>query len=562
MPSADRTGMTLRDYVSILRRRKWTIVVTTLVMLGAALALSLSQTPIYQGRARLLLQTSQSAFNSQEGTPYDPTAVETEIQVIQSEAVRSAVRQQLGTAPGVQALPVGGTKVVELRAQSTSPERAAEITNAYANSYIEFRRQRAVDSLLAIAKGIQDKINPLQTEVDDLARRIAEIPPCTGSNPPPNCAQRDALQRDRDARVEQLVPFKQRADQLQVDASLKDGGATLVSEALVPIEPVRPRPVRNAVLAIAVGLIVGVALAFLFEQLDDSIKTKEDLERLVRDLPVLGMIPAVSGWKKSDVLVVSQAEPSSPAAEAYRTLRTSVQFLGVDRPIRTLQITSATASDGKSSTTCNLGVSLARAGKRVIIASCDLRRPRLHEFFGLSNAMGFTSVLLGEHGITEAVQPVPKEDRLKLLASGPLPPNPSELLSSHRASEVLERLSAHSDMVLLDCPPVLPVTDAVVLSAKVDATLIVVNAGSTTGKQLSRTLELLRQAGAPLIGVVFNNVSTEGAYGYTYYYRRDEDGDRERAPKRRGKPTRSDRGSSMNGASTGQPAARSRPASR
>ena len=515
----DVQSMQLRDYVSVVRRRKWLIVLSALVVVGSALAVSSIEDPVYEGSARLLLQR-ESAFDARGAV--EPTLVETEIQIIQSEPVREAVRARLGSAPAVTALGVGGTTVIEVRAQSTNPSRAALITNTYVESYIGFRRQQAIDSLAALGQEVQLKVDALQKDIDELAGRIGAIPACTGTNPPPSCSERESLQKDRDAKVAQLVPFRQRLDQLQVDLSLKSGGAQIVTRAATPTEPIRPRPVRNGLIGLGVGLMFGVALAFVFEHLDDSIKTKDDFERVTRDVPVLGIIPLVGSFKKGEAYTVAKADPNSAAAEAYRTLRTSIQFVGVNRALRTLQITSPSASEGKSTTAANLAVTLARAGRRVIVASCDLRRPRVHDFFGMSNSTGFTSVLLGEAPLNAAIKPVPGEERLQMLAAGPLPPNPSELLSSRRTGEVFGILREHADIVIVDCPPVLPVTDAAVLSSRVDATLLVITMGSTTRKQLSRALEILHQVDAPIIGAVLNGASTETAYGYADYYYRYE----------------------------------------
>jgi non-specific protein-tyrosine kinase len=230
----------------------------------------------------------------------------------------------------------------------------------------------------------------------------------------------------------------------------------------------------------------------------------------------MGLIPLVHSWRDHrQPVVVSVTDPTSPAAESYRTLRTNIQFAGLDRSMRAIQVTSPSASEGKTTTLANLAVALAGAGLRVTLVCCDLRRPRLHQFFGLNNTVGFTSVLLGEKSISQALQPTAHEG-LTLLASGPPPPNPAELLSSNRTSEVLTALKLQSDMLLLDSPPVLPVTDAAVLSPNVDATLLVATAGKTSRKKFGRAVELLNQVGAPIIGVVLNGVSGEGGYGYEY----------------------------------------------
>lgn len=186
--------------------------------------------------------------------------------------------------------------------------------------------------------------------------------------------------------------------------------------------------------------------------------------------------------------------------------------------MRLIQVTSPTTGNGKTTTIANLAVVLARAGQQVAVVSCDLRRSRIHDFFGVPGSVGFTSVLVGNTPLSQAFQAIPGEARLELLPSGAPPPNPSELLASRRGAEVIEAIGEKYEVVLIDCPPVLPVTDAAVLSARVDGILMVVMAGTTTGKQLTRTVQLLRQVDAPLVGVVLNGAPPEDAYGYEFRY--------------------------------------------
>ena len=229
---------------------------------------------------------------------------------------------------------------------------------------------------------------------------------------------------------------------------------------------------------------------------------------------MIGLIPQIPDWKaKERSRIVSLSDPTSPAAEAYRILRTSIQFLGIERQTRVIQVTSASAQEGKTTTLSNLAVAFASSGLRTVVVCCDLRRPRLHQFFDLDNAVGFTSVLLGNVALSKALQPVPGQDRLLVLASGPLPPNPAELLSSSRAAELLRNLAAQADIVLVDCPPVLPVTDSIVLSQRVDATVLVVSARTTSRKAAHRAAEMLHQVNAPLIGAVLNGVTEQSGYG-------------------------------------------------
>jgi succinoglycan biosynthesis transport protein ExoP len=494
----------LRDYLQIISRRKTLIVLVVLIITIPAVVLALLQTPVYAGRAEILLQPreSESLFDvNGAATRADPNRqIQNEIRILTSQPVRAEVRAKLGSAPKVSAAPIGQTDLIRVTARNSDPARAAQLANAYATAYIDYRRKQAVDDVLAATQQIQGKIGDLQRQIDST----------------PAGSQRDSL-------VQAQSAFKQKLDQLQVDGALKRGGAQLVTPAVTPTSPVAPQPVRSGLLALVLGLVLGLGLAFLREFLDDSVKTKDDLERLAPGTPVLGLIPVVAAWRgKEQAYLVSLAEPTSPAAEAYRTLRTSIQFLSLEQPMRTLQLTSANPREGKTTTLANLGVALARSGQSVVIVCCDLRRPRIHEFFGLSNEIGFTSVLLGKVPLAGAVQEVPDQPRLAVLASGPLPPNPSELLSSKRTVEVLGSLQAEYDIVLLDAPPILPVTDALVLSGRVDATLLVAVAGATTRKEASRAVELLRQVDAPLVGAVLNGVDTEGSYGYAYQYYRYE----------------------------------------
>jgi capsular exopolysaccharide synthesis family protein len=204
-------------------------------------------------------------------------------------------------------------------------------------------------------------------------------------------------------------------------------------------------------------------------------------------------------------------------AEAYRSLRTSIQFLSLDRSIKSIQFTSPGASEGKTTTLANVAVAIAQAGQRVVVVCCDLRRPRLHEFFNMSNQVGFTSVLLGDATLREALQPVPGLEGLQILASGQIPPNPSELLSSARTAELLSTLADYADIVLIDSPPVLPVTDAVVLAGQVDATVLVAAAGRSTQSHVSRALEVLGRVEAPIAGLVLNRASESVSFSYYRY---------------------------------------------
>ena len=234
-------------------------------------------------------------------------------------------------------------------------------------------------------------------------------------------------------------------------------------------------------------------------------------------LPVLGVLPRVARRRHGDGILVLDS-PKSASAEAYRTLRTSLMFMAMEDSTTCIQFTSPTWGEGKTTVVTNLAAAFAQAGQRVILLDCDLRRPMVHEAFGLSNDRGFSSVLSGDCALADAVVNLEKEPFLAFLTAGPVPPNPSELLNSDRAKEILATLRENCDLLLIDSPPVLPVTDALVVSGHVDATLLVARTKRSTRRQVARADELLRQVKAPLRGVVFNGVkdASGGGYGYGY----------------------------------------------
>jgi polysaccharide biosynthesis transport protein len=503
----------LRRYFQALRRRWPVIAVVVGVLVAAATGLSLAQTAVYEGEARVLVQprTTDAVFDVESGPSLDPElAVETEIQVLKSTTVRSLVRQDLGPVPEVRAGRVGETLMIEVRARSTDPARAAAVANAYARKYIEFRRRQAVDDLLAAGSEVQKKITETQQEISSLQNRLNS-----------SAGDRAALEPRLEALIGQQALFEQRLDELQVQAALKTGGAQLVATASRPTDPVEPTPLRNAVLAVVMGLMLGVSLAAVLEYLDESVKTKSDLEAASGGLPVLGLIPAVPGWGKTgphprDLITTGS---NLPVAEAYRSLRTAVQLLGVERPLRIIQITSPNSGEGKTTTITNLAVLLANLGQRVVVVDGDMRRAKVHQIYGLGNAIGLSSVLDGSEPLQSAIQAVPGVEHLAAVTAGPVPPNPSELLAAQRTAQVLFSLQSEFDTVLIDSPPVLPVTDATVLAAWVDATVLVATAGQTTVRQVRASVERLRQVDAPIVGTVLNRAQHEASeYGYSYGY--------------------------------------------
>lgn len=288
----------------------------------------------------------------------------------------------------------------------------------------------------------------------------------------------------------------------------------LIDRAQVPTHPTSPKPRTNLAIGIVVGLLGGVIVAFVREALDRTIKDTATLEK-VYGAPQLAIVPRHHTGRNP--LVVA-ADPSHPAAEAFRSLRTAVTFVDPDEPLRTILVTSATPGEGKSTTVANLAITMARSGQRVAVVDGDLRRASLVRLFQLEAAVGVTSVVIRTATLDEALQEW--EPRLQVLPTGPLPPNPSEILGSQRMADLLSDLVSRVDVVLLDVPPVLPVTDAVVLSPNVDAVIVVARHGQTNRHAAEEARRRLEAVGARVVGAVLNAVPSRESRGYyaSYYY--------------------------------------------
>jgi polysaccharide biosynthesis transport protein len=299
---------------------------------------------------------------------------------------------------------------------------------------------------------------------------------------------------------------------------LQSGSAlrvSLVEPALTPTQPVRPRTRLNVLLGLLLGLMLGVGLGFLREFLDRSVKTPEELEAAA-GTPVVGSIPPFKAAKQP-IPVADQ--PRTAVAEAFRKLRTNFGFLGVDRESVCCVVTSPAAGDGKSTVVANLTIALAQAGQRVALVDADLRKPTLHKLFDLHQRVGTTTVLLDQADVQDALQH-PGPALPAVLTSGQLPPNPSELLGSKRMADLLGELRTAYEVVLVDCAPLLPVTDPMAVSHFADGVLLVARARTTTKDQAAAAKATCAKAGAVVFGMVLNATPvTEGdqsAY-YDYY---------------------------------------------
>jgi len=286
--------------------------------------------------------------------------------------------------------------------------------------------------------------------------------------------------------------------------------------------PVQPRPLVNTVLGAALSLLLVGSIAFLLEYLDDTLKTPADISSVL-GLPVLGYVASSSELEESHELPFVAQNPRAPIAEAFRGLRTNLEFASVDKPLKTILITSPGPSEGKSTIAANLAAAIAQGNKRVILLDGDLRRPRVHRMLGMSNHVGLSEIFRGQSDVRDVAR-YTKVRNLAVITSGSLPPNPAELLGSDKMTQILERLEESASIVVIDSPPFV-VADASVLASKVDGVVLVIQPGRTHAETAKAILEQLNRAGARVVGVVLNRIPRQGAdyYGGYRYYHYDSD---------------------------------------
>lgn len=343
--------------------------------------------------------------------------------------------------------------------------------------------------------------------------------------------QYGVLQREAESAKEVYDLLVKRFKEASLTEDMKTVNVRVVDKAEVPLIPVKPKKALNLLLALVLGLVAGTGMAFFAEYLDNTLKTPEDVKQYLR-VPYLGMIPAIENVEAdTPAEVVVQAQPTSQASEAFRGLRTSLLFSQADQQPQVVLLTSAKPKEGKTMVSMNLAVAMAQAGNRTLVIDADMRRPRTHKLLGVERDKGLSNILSGSSSASEVIQRT-NIPNLDVLASGPVPPNPSELLGSKVMPSLLASLRETYDRIVIDTPPVTAVTDAAILAQEADGVVLVARAFDTPKEIVRTAIELLQKINARIFGVTLNdvNMAKEGAYyyQYSYYYYYGEEGKKKR----------------------------------
>jgi succinoglycan biosynthesis transport protein ExoP len=506
----------IREYLAVLRARKWTVIVVAGVVTLLALAYSFRQTPIYGAEARVLVKpvTSNEVY-------IPPPNLETEAQIMASEPVAELVREDLGTEQsaasllgGVDVEAVSETEVLVVRYSSVDPGFARDAANSFARSYIEHRRDVVLNQLVAARADLEEQIGELEGQLTQVSEDVREAR-ATGDR-----GLVQTLEIERTGMISRLSSLNERLDAVQPDRSVSLGGGQVIESAALPSAPASPNHVRNALLGALFGIMFGIGAALLRDRLDDRFRGRGDLERSI-DAPVLATIAKFRVPKNTFELPV-QVNPRGAASEAYRSLRANIQFIAAQQGIRSFVITSAGAGEGKTVTCANLAVALAQADMRVILVSSDLRRPTLERYFPIDGrSEGLSDWLGGSGGESDLLRLVrnPGIPFLRVVTCGPVPPNPPELLASPRLMALVRTLESNSDIVLYDSAPTLALADTIVLASRVVGTLLVVDASATRRSAAIHARQELERVGSRIIGTVLNSFDPSSAsYYYPAYY--------------------------------------------
>lgn len=493
----------LRDYFLVVRRRKWIAIQAILLVPLVAVILSVRQDPVYQATAEVLLN-SQNLGLSLTGTS-DPLSNRTPDRLAETQsrlarvpiiAQRVLKRAELTDRSPESFLASSAVSdrqnadLLNFAVDDADPELATRLATLYAQEYVRYRRELDTTSITRARRDLEREITQLEA---------------------------------RDERGTALyATLVEKHQQLRTIEALQTSNSSVVREASNAAQ-IAPRTKRNIVLGIVLGLMLGACLVFLWEALDTRVRATDEIERIL-GLPLVARIPAPPRPLQRSNTLVMTAEPHSVEAEAYRILRTNFDFFNLQREVRVVMVTSAVGQEGKSTTIGNLAIALARAGQRVVLVDLDLRRPILDRFFKLESSPGVTDVALGKARLDPVGLGPPDDDEpsrsgaLHVLTAGTMLSDASEFVASIALGKTLDMLRGQSDVVLIDAPPMLLVGDALQLSAKVDAILVVTRLGIVRRQMLLDLRRILDTSPAEKLGFVVTGAEREPEYRYGYGY--------------------------------------------
>lgn len=528
--------MDLKEYIAPLLRWWWLILASTLVAMAASFVGNLSQPETYLSKSTLLIGQAIADPNPSTGEFFlAEQLAATYAEIAKREPVREATKKALGLnwLPSYNATVAPNSQLIEISVIDINPIRAQAVANELARQLIlqsptagspeDAERQAFINEQL---DRLQVQINGTQSEIERTQQQLGEL-----------SSARAIADAQNQINSLQLVLNSLQSTYSGLLASTQQGAIntlTVIEPANLPIRPIGPNRPASILLAGAIGFVLAAVAAYGIEFLDDTIKTTEDVTRIIK-APIIGHIPEMAN--ESNIFTFVSKNPRSPVADAYRLLRVNLDFSSVDHPPKTIMIASTNTQEGKSTIATNLALIMAQAHRKVTLVDADFRRPSIHTALEINQFKGLSDIFRGTMTLWEAVTPI--EDKLILvLPTGRIPPNPAELLGSEKMDQIINSIKEISDLVVFDAPPFI-VPDASILASKVDGIVLVVRPGYTRKTAIKEIKEQLTRVGTPILGVVMNRIQRgPGYYSYSYYQARDDDGDKPREALTESKPAK------------------------
>ena len=510
---------TLRDYARVVWQRKWLVAAIAVAFTALALAYSYAKTPLYQASSRLAYSSQLNVADPLQSRSVDPSTLQIELGSVNSEIASPKLVQRardglaadgatasytVSAAPDTSASgETGSVNTVSITAVSPDADTASRVANAYAAAFTAARKEKAQAQVRMAEQVVQSQMDAFETEISRLSA--------------------------------DYVTLVQRLQDLRILEATVTGNFEILVPATVPTAPYTPKPLRNGAVGFVAGLILGVGAALLLAQFDTRVRSQEEISAIL-GMPLLAQVRKMGSKQAEEQPLVVLADTHSPTAENIRKLRGNLEFAGIDGDLKSLFVTSALQHEGKTLTVCNLALSLAATGSRVLLVDGDLRKPRVHKYLSLRNTVGLTTVLTGRAPLEDALSIGPRgrrvvtmagggavgddgvgESALTVLTSGPIPPNAGEIIASKRFAGLIEELEERFDLVIVDAPALLAVGDTTAIAACVDGLVFLVDLGRAKRPLLLEAAAQLSHMPCRKLGLVVLGRSMGSRRGHDHY---------------------------------------------
>jgi non-specific protein-tyrosine kinase len=499
--------MELRTYIEILWRRKWIIIITILLTEIIVIIGSFMIKPVYSASTKIRIAAAASTGSlSYSDSTYADRLMNTYIELATTTPVFDNLKQQLGLniLPTIKVDTIPNTELIQIIVEDQNPALAANVANTLADILIDQSLQLYSGTGRSSSEILNTQVLVMEQQVNEARINYLYLL----ANDPTNTDGIQTAKQKLDIEQQMYNSLLDQYEQTRLNEAIRQNSISVVEPAAPPMIPSKPNKALNIALGFFVGMVGGLGLAFLFENLDTTIHTTNQIKSIT-DLPIIGEVPELDRNNLYNLV-----DSNLAAGEAFRRLRTNI--LSADFPIRSLMITSADPKEGKSSIIANLAYTMAQSGLKVIVVDADMRVPSQHVLFNIDNKIGLSSILEQNARFPQAIRSS-KFEGVHVIPSGPLPVNPSELLGSDQMKKIIDQISKVFDIAIIDAPAALAVTDATVLASMVDAIALVICRGKTRSQSVKSVQAQFDKIKIKWLGVIFNRSEMNRS---NYYYAR------------------------------------------